>query len=63
MSYFLQPLLRIRVMREDRAAGELTVARRAVAEAERKLEERKSELAEYERTKEERRERIYDATA
>ena len=61
MSYFLQPLLRIRVMREDRAAGELTVARRAVAEAERKLEERKSELAEYERTKEERRERIYNA--
>ena len=56
MSYFLQPLLRIRVMREDRAAGELTVARRAVAEAERKLEERKNELAEYER-----RERIYDA--
>ena len=46
MSYFLQPLLRIRVMREDRAAGELTVARRAVAEAERKLEERKSELGE-----------------
>jgi len=61
MSYTLQPLLRIRTMREDRAAGELTVARRAVAEAERTLEERVRELAEYEKTKEERRERIYAA--
>ena len=61
MSYFLQPLLRIRAMREDRAAGELTVARRAVAEAERKLEDRRRELVEYEETKEERRERIYNA--
>ena len=61
MSYFLQPLLRIRSMREDRAAGELTVARRAVAEAELKLEERKHELAEYEETKEDRRDRIYAA--
>ncbi len=61
MAYFLQPLLRIRVMREDRAAGELTVARRAVVEAERRLDERKHELAEYEETKDERRERIYEA--
>ena len=61
MSYFLQPLLCIRAMREDRAAGELTVARRAVAEAERKLEDRRRELVEYEETKEERRERIYNA--
>ena len=44
MSYFLQPLLRIRAMREDRAAGELTVARRAVAEAERKLERTEENL-------------------
>ena len=61
MSYFLQPLLRIRVMREDRAAGELTVARRAVAEAELRLEERRHELAEYEETKEDRRDRRYAA--
>ena len=47
--------------REDRATGELTVARRAVVEAERTLEERRHELAEYEKTKEERRERIYEA--
>ena len=37
------------------------MARRAVAEAERKLEDRKRELVEYEETKEERRERIYEA--
>jgi DNA-directed RNA polymerase specialized sigma54-like protein len=61
MSYFLQPLLRIRVMREDRAAGELTVARQAVSAAERRLEDRKHELAAFEETKEERRDRIYAA--
>jgi hypothetical protein len=61
MPYTLQPLLRIRMTREDRATGELTVARRAVVEAERTLEERRHELAEYEKTKEERRERIYEA--
>lgn len=61
MSYFLQPLLRIRAMREDRATGELTAARLAVEEAARRLAERKHELAAYEETKEERRTRIYDA--
>ena len=61
MPYALQPMLRIRVRREDRAATELTAARAAEREAERTLEERKEELAEYERTKEERRDRVYDA--
>ena len=61
MSYVLQPLLRIRSMREDRATGELTAARRALAEAEEALAARQRDLAEYEDTKEERRDRIYDA--
>ncbi len=61
MAYLLQPLLRIRTMREDRATGELTVARQALAAAERALEDRKRELAEFNATKEERRDRIYAA--
>ena len=61
MAYLLQPLLRIRMMREDRASGELVAARRELAAAEEALEARRHDLAEYERTKEERRDRIYDA--
>lgn len=61
MAYVLQPLLRIRQMREDRATGELSVARRERAAAEATLEERRQDLARYEETKEERRDRIYDA--
>ena len=61
MAYLLQPLLRIRTMREDRATGELTVARQALAAAERALEDRKRELAEFNATKEARRDRIYAA--
>lgn len=61
MAYALQPLLRIRKMREDRAAGELTAARQAVRVAEETLETRKKELDDFEQTKEERRDRIYDA--
>jgi len=61
MAYFLQPLLRIRTMREDRALGELTSARRALAAAEEELAERRRDLDAYEETKEERRDRIYDA--
>ena len=61
MAYLLQPLLNIRVMREDRASGELTTARRAVRTAEEALNDRKRELTEFENTKEERRDRIYDA--
>ena len=61
MSYLLQPLLRIRTMREDRASGELSAARRELASAEAALEARRRDLAAYEETKEERRDRIYDA--
>ena len=61
MSYRLEPLLNIRVMREDRASGELTAAKQAVRKAEESVASRKRELADYERTKEERRDRIYDA--
>lgn len=59
MAYLLQPLLKIRLMREDRAAGELTVARRNREAAEAALAERREDLARYEATKEERRDRIY----
>ena len=61
MSYILQPLLRIRTMREDRATGELTAARQALAAAQEALAARQRDLAEWESTKEERRDRIYDA--
>ena len=61
MSYTLQPLLRIRVTREDRARGELTAARRAVAEAEEALAARRREFTAWEETKDARRDRIYDA--
>ncbi len=60
MSYALQSLLRIRVMREDRASGELTAARQAVATASETLATRRRSLADYERTREERRDRLYD---
>ena len=61
MAYALQSMLRIRSMREDRAATELTAARREVARAQAALERRRCDLAEYEATKEERRDRIYAA--
>ena len=61
MGYALQPLLRIRIMREDRASGELVAAKRDLALAEEKLAARERDLAEYEATKEERRDRIYAA--
>ena len=61
MAYELQSMLRIRTMREDRAANELTAARREVARAQTALERRRCDLAEYEATKEERRDRIYEA--
>ena len=61
MPYTLQPLLRIRAMREDRASGELVAARQALAAAEEALAARRRDLAEWEETKEERRDRIYDA--
>ena len=61
MSYVLQPLLRIRTMREDRATSEFTAAKLALAAAEEALAARRRELADYESTKEERRDRIYAA--
>ena len=59
MPYMLQPLLRIRLMREDRASGELVAAKRNLAQAEEALAAR--DLEEWEKTKDERRDRIYDA--
>lgn len=61
MPYALQPLLNIRVMREDRASGELTAARHAREAAEATLEKRRQDLVRYEETKDARRDRIYDA--
>ena len=57
--YILQPLLRIRTMREDRATGALTAARQALAAAEEALAARRRDLDEYEKTKDERRDRIF----
>ena len=48
-------------MREDRASGELSAARRKLEESEVALDARKRDLAAYEETKEARRDRIYDA--
>lgn len=59
MAYALQPLLRIRLMREDRASGELVAAKRDLALAEEALVARQKDLEEWELTKEERRDRIY----
>lgn len=61
MAYALQDLLRIRMMREDRASAELVAARQEVVRAEQQLEERKNELRKYQETKEERRDRIFAA--
>ena len=60
MAYALQSMLKIRVMREDRASAALAAARHALAEAERRKEEREADLAKYEETKEERRDAIFD---
>ena len=61
MRYALQPLLRIRTMREDRASGELVAAKRDLAAAEEALAARRRDLEDWEATKEERRDRIYAA--
>ena len=61
MAYALQPLLKIRLMREDRASGELVAAKRVLAAAEESLAARRRDLAAYEETKESRRDRIYAA--
>lgn len=59
MAYMLQPMLKIRAMREDRAQADLAAARNARAMAEREREERREDYARYEETKEERRDAIY----
>ena len=61
MAYALQSMLRIRAMREDRAATELTAARREVTRAQERLVQRKNDLKEYEATKDARRDRIFEA--
>ncbi len=61
MAYALQSMLKIRVMREDKAQTELTGARRARTAAEEALEEKKKKLDEFEETKEDRRDKVYDA--
>lgn len=60
MPYVLQNMLKIRIMREDKASAQLSAARQDVRIAQQQLEERKNELQEYEATKEERRDRIYN---
>ena len=47
MAYALQELLRIRVMREDRASAELSAARQEVVRAKQQLAERQDELRKY----------------
>ena len=61
MAYALQSMLRIRTMREDRAATELSTAQREVARAQEALDRCRCDFAEYEATKEERRDKIYEA--
>lgn len=60
MAYALQSMLKIRLMREDRASAALSAARHARVEAERRKGEREADLAKYEATKEERRDAIFD---
>lgn len=61
MAYALESMLRIRAMREDHAATELTAARREVVRAQEVLAQRRNDLAEYELSKEARRESIFSA--
>ena len=60
MNYPLQSMLKIRVMREDRAGTALTSARRARKVAADELEMRRRERAAYLETKDERRDHIYE---
>lgn len=61
MAYPLESMLKIRTMREDRAATDLTRARRARQAAETELRKKTDSREQYELTKESRRDRIYDA--
>ncbi len=60
MAYTLQPMIRIRGMREDRAQTALAGARRARAQAERILEQKTEKRIQYEETKDARRDRLFD---
>jgi len=61
MAYALQSMLKIRVMREDRAGVELTGARRARSAAETVRDEKREAREAFDDTKDERRDRIYAA--
>ena len=60
MAYALESMLRIRVMREDRAGKDLVSARHAREVAQVELDSRKRKLDAYAQTKEERRDRVFD---
>lgn len=61
MSYQLESMLRIRLMREDRASKDLVSARHAQEVAAAALEKSETRYREWSETKEDRRDRIYDA--
>ena len=60
MAYALESMLRIRVMREDRAGKDLVTARHAREMAQVELEARKRKLSDYAQTKEERRDKVFE---
>ena len=60
MAYALESMLRIRVMREDRAGKDLVTARHAREMAQVELEMRKRRLSDYDQTKEERRDKVFE---
>ena len=60
MAYALESMLRIRVMREDRAGKDLVTARHAREMAQTELEARKRKLVDYDQTKEERRDKVFE---
>ena len=60
MAYALESMLRIRVMREDRAGKDLVAARHAREVALAELDARKRKLAAYDQTREERRDRVFE---
>ena len=60
MAYALESMLRIRVMREDRAGKDLVAARHAREVAQVELDARRRKLDAYAQTKEERRDKVFD---
>ena len=60
MAYALESMLRIRVMREERAGKDLVAARHAREMAQVELEARKQKLSDYAQTKDERRDRVFE---